>query len=58
MDDLALLVDLVSSGWRVIDTRLARLEGRTTHDADESSFNGYNRTSHDVDALVGHAAAA
>ncbi len=28
IDDLALLVDLVSSGWRSVDERLARLEGR------------------------------
>jgi hypothetical protein len=28
VDDLALLVDLVSSGWRGVDARLARLEGR------------------------------
>jgi hypothetical protein len=27
VDDLALLVDLVSSGWRGVDARLARLEG-------------------------------
>jgi hypothetical protein len=26
VDDLALLVDLVSSGWRGVDTRLSRLE--------------------------------
>ena len=26
VDDLALLVDLVSSGWRGVDTRLGRLE--------------------------------
>ena len=26
VDDLALLVDLVSSGWKGVDTRLARLE--------------------------------
>jgi hypothetical protein len=26
VDDLALLVDLVSSGWRGVDERLARLE--------------------------------
>jgi hypothetical protein len=26
VDDLALLVDLVSSGWRGVDARLARLE--------------------------------
>ena len=58
VDDLALLVDLVSSGWRGIDTRLARLEGRADEDADESSLNGDGRASHDVEALVGHAAAA
>ena len=29
IDDLALLVELVSSGWRGIDTRLARLEAAT-----------------------------
>jgi hypothetical protein len=28
VDDLALLVDLVSSGWRGVDDRLARLESR------------------------------
>lgn len=27
LDDLALLVDLVSSGWKGVDARLARLEG-------------------------------
>src|SRR4051812_24957430 len=27
VDDLALLVDLVSSGWKGVDTRLARIEG-------------------------------
>ena len=27
IDDLALLVDLVSSGWKGVDERLARLEG-------------------------------
>jgi hypothetical protein len=26
VDDLALLVDLVSSGWRGVDARLARIE--------------------------------
>jgi len=32
VDDLALLVDLVSSGWKGVDTRLERLE-RTQEDA-------------------------
>jgi len=27
VDDLALLVDLVSSGWKSVDERLARIEG-------------------------------
>ena len=30
VDDLALLVDLVSSGWKGVDTRLARLEAVTS----------------------------
>lgn len=33
VDDLALLVDLVSSGWRGVDARLARLEEREPADA-------------------------
>jgi hypothetical protein len=32
VDDLALLVDLVSSGWRGVDQRLARIEERFTAD--------------------------
>jgi hypothetical protein len=32
VDDLALLVDLVSSGWRGVDQRLARIEQRLTDD--------------------------
>jgi hypothetical protein len=38
VDDLALLVDLVSSGWKGVDTRLARMEavlGRLEHGAQE-----------------------
>ncbi len=58
IDDLALLVDLVSSGWRGIDTRLARLESGRADDETTSTFNGEGRMPHDVDALVGHAAAA
>ena len=34
IDDLALLVELVSSGWRGIDARLARLEAATPQEAD------------------------
>ena len=33
VDDLALLVDLVSSGWRGVDVRLARLEATPTREA-------------------------
>jgi hypothetical protein len=57
VDDLALLVDLVSSGWRGIDARLARLDSRGADSETESSFNRDGR-SHDAEALVGHAAAA
>jgi hypothetical protein len=32
VDDLALLVDLVSSGWRGVEQRLARIEERVTAD--------------------------
>ena len=32
VDDLALLVDLVSSGWRGVEQRLARIEARMTAD--------------------------
>jgi len=46
VDDLALLVELVSSGWRGVDARLARLE------------RGQTEASVDVEALAGHAAAA
>jgi hypothetical protein len=38
IDDLALLVELVSSGWRGIDTRLARLEAAAPL---EASANGH-----------------
>jgi len=54
VDDLALLVDLVSSGWRGVDARLARLERGQT----ESSIDVDELARTDVDALVGHAAAA
>jgi hypothetical protein len=35
VDDLALLVDLVSSGWRGVDVRLARLEGTGRDEAED-----------------------
>ena len=34
VDDLALLVELVSSGWRGVDARLARLEGAARDEAE------------------------
>ena len=34
VDDLALLVDLVSSGWRGVDARLERLERARTEDGE------------------------
>ena len=32
VDDLALLVDLIASGWRSVDERLAKLEEGLTRD--------------------------
>jgi len=58
VDDLTLLVDLVSSGWRGVDTRLARLESSRASDGTESSLNGDGRSPHDMEPLAGHAAAA
>ena len=37
IDDLAMLVDLVSSGWRAVDARLAGLEGRDATNADTAA---------------------
>ena len=47
VDDLALLVELVSSGWRGVDARLARLEASTTEaaaGAKTASANGLVET--------------
>jgi hypothetical protein len=38
VDDLALLVDLVSSGWRGVDARLARLEGTASRSSTEGAL--------------------
>jgi hypothetical protein len=38
IDDLALLIELVSSGWRGIDARLARFEARSSQ---ETATNGH-----------------
>lgn len=37
VDDLALLVDLVSTGWRAVDQRLAAIEERLAHQPDGSA---------------------
>ncbi|TML46992.1 MAG: hypothetical protein E6G20_09835 [Actinobacteria bacterium] len=66
VDDLALLVDLVSSGWRGVDARLAVLESRRSDG--EAAADALGDSSRDrlelpaeprhADALVGRAAAA
>jgi hypothetical protein len=53
VDDLALLVDLVTSGWRGVDARLACLESR--HGSDEAEVEDLPAS--DSRALA-HAAAA
>jgi hypothetical protein len=58
VDDLALLVDLVSSAWRGVDTRLARLEGGT-HAEPESNGRVEELSATDpVESELEHAAAA
>jgi hypothetical protein len=37
VDDLALLVDLVTSGWRGVEQRLARIEERLSQDGDAAA---------------------
>ncbi len=37
VDDLALLVDLVSSGWRDVEQRLARIEERLSQDGGDAA---------------------
>jgi hypothetical protein len=37
VDDLALLVDLVTSGWRGVEQRLARIEERLSRDGDDAA---------------------
>ncbi|HYI74975.1 MAG TPA: hypothetical protein VEW90_06850 [Gaiellaceae bacterium] len=53
VDDLALLVDLVSSGWRGVDARLARIEERDTTDARIETL-----AQSDSERELAHAAAA
>jgi prefoldin subunit 5 len=67
VDDLALLVDLVSSGWRSVDARLASLEEDQSSIAaiveDLAELTGRDEdvavtgTVHGEDAAVAHAAA-
>jgi hypothetical protein len=58
VDDLALLVELVSSGWRGVDTRLARLEAGTSVGPVQNGHVEALATGDAVEHLVGHAAAA
>jgi len=38
VDDLALLVDLVASGWRGVEQRLARIEERLSQDGGDAAL--------------------
>jgi hypothetical protein len=57
VDDLALLVDLVSSGWKGVDTRLERLE-RAQDEAAGSLIRVEATAMNDTHERVEHAAAA
>jgi hypothetical protein len=43
LDDLALLVDLVTSGWRGVEQRLARIEERLAADAGATVYRMEDR---------------
>jgi len=58
VDDLALLVDLVSSGWRGVDTRLARLEAGASVEPVQNGRVEALAASDAVEHQVEHAAAA
>jgi hypothetical protein len=58
VDDLALLVDLVSSGWRGVDARLARLEAGTSVEPVQNGRVEALAASDAVEHQVEHAAAA
>ncbi|HEU5009377.1 MAG TPA: hypothetical protein VFT33_01635 [Gaiellaceae bacterium] len=58
VDDLALLVDLVSSGWRGVDARLARLEAGTSVEPVQNGRVEAFATGDAVEHRVEHAAAA
>ncbi|MDH4102208.1 MAG: hypothetical protein OEW52_09085 [Thermoleophilia bacterium] len=57
VDDLALLVDLVSSGWKGVDTRLERLE-RAQEEAAGSLIRVEATAMNEAHEQVEHAAAA
>ena len=58
VDDLALLVDLVSSGWKGVDARLERLERHQEDAADSLTRVEAVATSDTHEPQVEHAAAA
>jgi hypothetical protein len=58
VDDLALLVDLVSSGWRGVDTRLARLEATAHVESEQSGQVEALAPSDGPEHALEHAAAA
>ena len=58
VDDLALLVDLVSSGWRGVDDRLARLEAAPVAEAPDGGHVDELAQSESPARELAHAAAA
>jgi hypothetical protein len=58
VDDLALLVDLVGSGWKSVDARLERIEGAHSDAARTNGFADLPAQSHQAEALAERAAAA
>jgi hypothetical protein len=58
VDDLALLVDLVSSGWKTVDTRLGHLEGLHDGLARLNALVDLPAQSRQAEALIERAAAA
>jgi hypothetical protein len=58
VDDLALLVDLVTSGWRGVDSRLARLEEGQAEGAAQVRAVVESLPARNGDAVGHHAAAA
>jgi len=59
VDDLTLLVDLVSSGWRGVDTRLARLESGQADPDEAAHLDEIVPAAHsEASTALEHAAAA